>query len=100
MEYVDYSCVNGIVSDKEDIILVYDKVKLINEFFTFKKTYMDEFSILEALIEFSDKNNYNYVNIAEEFSEVQGFIDIVKADCLKNNIIKSNYVDIINDSWE
>lgn len=76
-----------------------NSTQIFNDFFTFKKIHMPDYSILDALIEYSNKKNYNYEFIAQELSEIPGFVEIVRADCMKFKYSIVTKVDNIGDEW-
>ncbi len=84
------------LTDSQDID---NRVVLLNTFFKFKKEFMDEDSIIDSLIEFSNKFNYNYEMIAQELADIPGFVDIVHQDCKKFKYSIIKHSDTISD-WE
>lgn len=101
MDYVDHTLSNGIIGVNDEIVVIDDKVQLLNEFFKFKKDFMSEDSIIDALFEYADKHGYNYIHLTEELSEIPGFVDICKNNCIEHNFIRvTANGNIIENDWE
>lgn len=69
-------------------------VSLMNELFAFKREFMKDDSILDAIVEYSQKNDLNPVQLAQELSEFEGFRQIVENDCIKYKYINNSDTDI------
>jgi hypothetical protein len=71
---------------------------IFNELFEFKSKFMPEDSLLDTLIEFASKNNYNPFQLAQELGDSPGFRDIVEKDCIKFKYYKGA-LDKSSDEW-
>ena len=77
-----------------------DNVLLLNDFFKFKKEFMDKDSILDTLIEFSNKFGYNYEFIAQELADIPGFVEICHNDCKRFKYSLVVNTDNISNEWD
>jgi hypothetical protein len=95
MDYSEYSVDLSIEGEVVD-----NNIAILNSFFKFKNEFMSEYSILDALKEYAAKYDYNVIELAQELSEIPGFVDICQNDCkkFKYNIIQKT--DNIGDEWE
>lgn len=100
LEYAEYSSTMGVTDLNEFGNTVNDSVKLLNDFFKFKKDYMEEYSIFDTIIEYSNKFDYNYEYLAQELSEIPGFVDIVNNDCNKFKYNAKKPLNTITDDFD
>jgi hypothetical protein len=90
----------GYIEDENELGKeINNKTLILNDFFKFKKENMDDYSILDALKEYAAKHNYNVIELAQELSEIQGFVEICANDCIKYKYSIVTSIDSIN-GWE
>lgn len=76
-----------------------DKKQLLNDFFRFKNQFMKDDSILDAIIEYSHKYDYDQDYLIQELADLDGFVEIAQADCVKFKYI-NNRIAGIDNSWD
>ena len=77
-------------------------VGLVNDIFRFKKGYMPEDSLLDVLIEYSYRNQYDAYVLGKMISEYEGFVELFEKDCIKHKYIRPEYLKheaSIDEDW-
>jgi hypothetical protein len=76
--------------DFQDTVPVYNNgINLYNELYQFiEENDMKDDCILDAIMEFSIKNNYNPIEVAEVLSEYKGFQNNAQINLMKHKHIK------------
>jgi hypothetical protein len=77
-----------------------NNVAVLNHFFKYKAELLPDDSILDALREYANDNGFNVIELAQELSEIPGFVDICKNDCQKFKYSIVTKTDNIGDDWE
>jgi len=88
LEYSEYNNSINFADLSEFGTVINDSVAVLNDIFRFRDEHMSEYSIFDVLIEYANKHEYNYEYLAQELSEIPGFVDICNNDC---DTFKYNY---------